>query len=356
MDLRAYTKRLIRASGYKIVPRTNMDHQMDLYSRLQVLLGALGKTDLQVGRFISDHRSAAQQKKALEKLSRNPLLAKLKKKRPLYFSKANTGFYSRIRKTVIRLTSSAGFGDLDADDILVNLMMGFNVKGDPTRKMSFVSAGYSLRSGIESGNIPLARVGNAIIGHAVNYIRTEISTRKSQRGPYDPIHVQPGMDDGLDTAVKHEISNFQSLGIKDKFEFLVDITLGNTVLGERIKDEILKIVSRLPRRQSEVGKVWLEHLLGRSAERGAFHAYGLGAELAKVFGIKRNTMSEHLGRITKAIANELPKNRKLMDDVERAMMAEEVSYGLKRAVKQAMKRGKMATRVASRFIKRYQKS
>ena len=349
MDLKIYVIRKILASRGTLPPRQRLDRDMDIYARLQVLLGAMGKTDGQATNFIKDYLNATVQKQILKNMSKTKEFKETAAKNPLYFSDGDTQFYSKIRKTLIRLISSAGFGDLDADDVLMLLMSGQGISGG-VRQMGFVSAGRTHSRGIKGGTTTLRSVGNSIIGYANNMIRTEISTRKHQRGVADPFHLQPGMDDGPNTSIQHEISNFQGLELRDKFEFLVDLTLSDTVLGNKITKEIQEIIKRLPKRQSEIGQAWFDRLLEKSSSKGSFNPRGLGVALAKLFGIKPNTISGHLKRITTAIGNELPKNKRLMVELDEAIAREELGYGLKRANKTKTS----AQRIVLRYLKYHQ--
>lgn len=258
--------------------------------------------------------------------------------------------YSRVRKTIIRLVGSAGFGDLDADDILQSLILGMGLTGGE-RKMAFVDAGYSNSSGIKSGSTTLMNIGNTVIGYANNMIRTEIKTRTKQRGRYDPIPLQPGMESGIDHVVRHEIATFKNLGLRDRFELLVDIVLGRTVLGRDIIIAIHDIIERLPKRRAEIGHAWFDALLDRSAPKGSIYVRGLNKELLEQFGVAKGTMSDHIKRVMDAINNELPKNTRIMDRIDMAIQEQEMGHGLRQANK---KRAVLASRIVRRYKERHQ--
>jgi len=352
MDLLEQVKRLIQAATKRRVAPSGPNYGLDILVRLQTLLGALGYTDDRVTQWFRENNSVGAQKKALQVLRR-----KLPKARHEFFSLRDTDTYRKALQSADMMTKSTQLSDLSGSDIMQDLIMGFSIgeTDSGVRKMIYAEIGRHLKDQIKQGTASVMQIGNTAAKFARQAVLTVADTRARQRGRKEPIHLQPGSDA---TRKQHEIPTFHNLGLRDRFEVVVDILIAGSgptptdPLGRKILQEIYKIISRLPTRQAATGRAWFDLLLERSNRAGRLHLWGINTLLAKQLGRDKSTISYTIKKVMDSITNELPKNSVLTDEIEKRLQQEELGFGLKKARQQKL----LATKIAFRYFTKHHSS
>jgi len=355
MDLYTQIKRLVQAAKSHKGPPISRTAGLDVLARVQTLLGVLGKDDQQVRQWSQQNKSLIEQKKALRIFRK-----KFPNTQAEFFSLKDTGTFNKALQSAEQMIRSTKIIDLDGWDVMTNLMMGFSMgesdsDGDMDsgeRKMIFPEIGRHLSSGIKKGSTPLRHVGNTAARFAKQAVQTVYDTRVRQRGRRDPVQLQPSPGSG---GKQYEVSTFQKLGLRDRFDIIVDILISGSgptptdPLGREILKFIYKTIDRLPKRQQVTGRAWFDLLLERSNKAGHMKTWGIGAQLARDLGRTKSTISYAIKRVMLAISNELAKNTKIVDALEERIQQEEMMHGIKLGSRQR----RMAAKITRRYLERH---